>query len=275
MNYKIVADTSANLFSLEKVSFGYAPMKIITDENEYVDTPELDVEKMADDLASYKGKSSTACPSITDWLDAFGEAERVFCITITSKLSGSYNSACLAKRDYEEKYPDRKVFVIDTLSAGPKLKLVAEKLEELILSGAEFEEICEKITEYDKKTDIIFVLESMTNLVNNGRVSGVSAKLAGLLGIRVVGKVTEGELQPLDKARGEKKTISCIHQRMKEIGYKGGLVSISHCFNPEFAQTVRESILSLYPDAVIDIHQTTALCSFYAEKGGIIVGFEA
>lgn len=274
MNYKIVADTSANIFSLEGVPFGYASMKICTDEAEYTDAPELDVKKMTDDLASYKGKSGTSCPSVSDWLDSFGEAERIFCITITSKLSGSYNSACLAKNEYEEKYPDRKVFVIDTFSAGPKLKIMAEKLQELILSGLSYEEICEKIMEYNEKTEIIFVLESMTNLANNGRISGVSAKLAGILGIRVVGKATDGVLEPLDKVRGEKKTIACILERLQNMGYKGGRLSISHCFNLPFAEAVSESISGLYPDAVLDIHQTTALCSFYAEKGGIILGFE-
>ncbi len=274
MNYKIVADTSSNLFSLEKVPFGYASMKICTDEAEYTDTPELDVKKMTDDLASYNGKSGTSCPSVSDWIDSFGDAERIFCITITSKLSGSYNSACLAQKDYEEKYPDRKVFVIDTLSAGPKLKLMAEKLEELILAGKEYEEICKEITEYNEKTEIIFVLESMTNLANNGRISGVSAKLAGILGIRVIGKATGGVLEPLDKVRGEKKTIAGILERLKNIGYNGGRLSISHCFNIEFAEAVKDGILSAYPDVEIDIHQTTALCSFYAEKGGIILGFE-
>ena len=98
-----------------------------------------------------------------DWLDAFGDEERVFCITITSNLSGSYNSAMVAKETYESEHPDKKVFVIDSLSAGPELKLIKEKLEELIAEGKSFEDICSEIMEYKKKTYLVFFLKSLNN----------------------------------------------------------------------------------------------------------------
>ena len=100
--FKIVADSSADMLSLEQVKFESAPLKIITANKEYVDNSALDVSEMVNDLKSYKGKSSTSCPNTSDWLEAFGDSEYVFCVTITGTLSGSYNSACLAKSIYEK-----------------------------------------------------------------------------------------------------------------------------------------------------------------------------
>ena len=111
---KIVTDSSADLLQMEDLPFGVAPLKIITDEKEYTDDSALNVEGMVCELAEYKGRSSTSCPNAGDWLEAFGDAEYVFCITITGTLSGSYNAAVLAKETYEEQYPDRKVWVYNS-----------------------------------------------------------------------------------------------------------------------------------------------------------------
>ena len=129
---KIVADTSCDLFSLEHSAFACAPMKIITAEKEFIDDEQLDVGLMVGYLDQYKGRSKSSCPNPEDWLSAFDGADDIFCVTITSGLSGSYNSACAAKKLYESENPGKRVFVIDTLSAGPEMSLVVEKLEEMI-----------------------------------------------------------------------------------------------------------------------------------------------
>lgn len=275
MKFKIVADSSADLINLKQVPFSSAPLKIITSEKEYVDNAELDVVGMINDLKSYSGKSSTSCPSVSDWLNTFSDAEHIFCVTITSNLSGSYNSAVIAKQEYEAEHPDRKVFVIDSLSAGPELKLLVEKLEELILRGKEFNQICEEITEYQKHTKLLFMLESLTNLANNGRVSKATAKIAGILGIRLVGKASDqGTLEPLEKARGEKKGLNSILQILKELGYKGGKIRISHCLNKPLAELLEIILKTEFGTTDIEIYPAGALCSFYAEKGGLLIGFE-
>ena len=132
---KIVADSSANIISLDGVSFAFAPLKVITDNREFVDDTNSSAEEMIEYFQSYKGRSKTSCPNTVDWLDAFGEADDIFCVTITSGLSGSYNSACVAKQLYEADYPGRRVFVIDSLSAGPELMLIVEMLQDYIAEG--------------------------------------------------------------------------------------------------------------------------------------------
>ena len=272
---KIVADSSADTFSFAGVPFACAPLKILTDVKEYVDNEELDVVGMVYDLLSYSGKSSTSCPSVGDWLDAFGGAKEVFCVTITSNLSGSYNSACTAAQEYMAEDPSRRVFVIDSLSAGPELRLIMEKLRALMEKGLGFDEIKTEITAYQQKTGLIFSLESMRNLANNGRVSHLAAKAAGILGIRAVGKASDvGTLEMLSKERSAGKARSAIYGYMKEFGYAGGKVRIGHCCNEEAAIKLAELVHSDFPEAEIEYYPSTALCSFYQEKGGLMIGFE-
>ena len=197
--FKIVADSSADTFAFDKTPFSSAALKIITSEKEFTDNQALNLKEMVDYLSNYKGKSSTSCPNCEDWLDAFGDAENVFCVTITSNLSGSYNAAMLAKDTYETEHPDRKVYVIDSLSAGPELRLIVEKLAELINEYGDFEKVRETICEYTKSTGLLFMLQSMKNLANNGRVSHIAAKMAGILGIRALGKASDiGTLEMLE-----------------------------------------------------------------------------
>ena len=270
---KIVVDSSANMTTNAAVSS--VPLKIITDEKEYIDDATLNTAAMVWDLQTYTGKSSTACPSPQDWLNAFGDKPYVFCIAITSNLSGSCNAANIAKADYEQEHPDRKVCVIDSLSTGGEMELIAEKIQELIGTDLSFDDICEKVKDYQQHTGLLFMLESMQNLANNGRVNKIVAKAAGILGIRAVGKASDvGTLQPLEKCRGEKKSITSLLAQLTTLGYEGGKVRISHCLNEQAALSLQAGIRSMYPQADIQIGTTGGLCSFYAEKGGMLIGFE-
>lgn len=275
MKFKIVSDSSSDLLLLEKVSFGNVPLKIITDKKEYVDDSDLDVSSMLSDLSGYKGRSRSSCPGTGEYITSFGDAENVFCVTITSGLSGSFNSASVAAKQYMEEHPDRRVHVIDSLSTGPENALLIVKLEELISSGNSFDSIVEKITEYHKHTRLIFALESMHNLSNNGRVSPIVAKLCGVLGIKIVGRASDkGTLEIIEKSRGTKNMLSDIIKNMVGDGFKGGRVKIHHADNEEVALTLRDQIFEKYPDARVDVALARGLCSFYAERGGLLVGFE-
>lgn len=275
MKYKIVSDSTADLLTLSQVDFTSVPLKITVDDVTYVDDESLDLDGMVNHLNEFKGRSCTACPSPAEWHAAFGDADRVFAITITSTLSGSYNAAQVAAREYEEDHPDRKVFVIDSLSTGPEMALVIYKLEEMITAGMDYEDICREITDYLAHTRLMFVLHSIRNLANNGRVSPAVAALVGLLGIRIVGRASDhGDLQPMAKCRGDKRALSQLISDMASLGYKGGKVLIHHCGNLPGAQAVKDGLAKLYPQAQILIDRARGLCSFYAEDHGLLIGFE-
>lgn len=275
MNIKIVTDSSADLTALPGIDFDFAPLKIITSEREYVDNENLDTVEMASEMQEYKGRSSTSCPNAEDWLRAFGDAEHIICITITATLSGSYNSAVLAKQLYENTHKGRRVFVFNSLTAGPEIAIMAVKVRELIHSGMDFDSICHSLTEYANKTGLLFMLESLNNFANNGRVSPVLAKAVGLLGMRIVGKASAvGDLEPLNKCRGESKGLAALIGHLKDHGLERGLVRIDHCMNEAAAKRLGKMILTEFPSARVAIHECRGLCSFYAEMGGLLIGFE-
>ena len=275
MRYRLVTDSSANLLALEGVEFACVPMKINTADREYIDDAQLDVAAMVDEIRATKGKSGTACPNIGEWLDAFDGADRVFAVTITSNLSGAHASCVQAAREHEAEHPGAKVCVIDSLSAGPEMALILEKLKQWIGEGRDYDQMVSDITAYKQHTHLSFCLESLTNLARNGRVSPAVAKIAGVLGIRVVGVASEvGTLEPLHKIRGEKKAVITLYNDMVDRGYRGGTVRIANCFNPGAAQLLEEIIHHDYPNAPIHHEPCTALCSLYAERGGLMVGYE-
>ena len=184
-------------------------------------------------------------------------------------------AAKIAKDIYEKEHPGRRVFVLNSLTAGPEIALMAEKLRELTAEGLDFDEICRRVEEYTKNTGLLFMLESMKNLANNGRVSPLVARMAGLLGIRVVGKASDkGDLQPLDKCRGEAKALDTIVAHLGELGLKEGKVRICHCFNEKTANMLAMRIRERFGRISVVISRCRGLCSFYAEKGGLLVGFE-
>ena len=276
MKFKIAADSSSNVLRFPGVDFVSVPLTINTEAAEYVDDENLNVEKMVEEIKETKGKSGTSCPNIHDWLQAFEGADRIFAIAITSNLSGSCAAAIQAKEEYEQTHPGAKVHVIDTLSTGPEMELIMEKLRQWIQDNHPFEKMVEAIHSYKEKTHLLFCLESLTNLARNGRVSTTAARIAGVLGIRVVGKASnEGTLEQLHKCRGEKKALETIFEEMKRMGFRGSKTRISHCFNLEAAKKLKEHILTAYPGSDVQIGMTRGLCSFYAEQGGLLIGFES
>ena len=206
---------------------------------------------------------------------AFGDADDIICVTITSGLSGSYNSACSAKQIYEADHEGKRVFIVDSLSAGPEITMIVEKLDEFVAQGLSYEEICDAIIAYKQTTGLTFMLKSLKTFANNGRVSPLVAKAIGVLGICVVGKAsTEGTLEPMHKCRGERKSLETLAASLGDEGFCGGKISIGHCENQEASLQLRDLIVSKYPQATVEIHALKGLCSFYAEMGGILVGFE-
>ncbi len=277
MTYKIVADSSANLTSHNGgIPFESVPLRIMTDEKEYVDNAELDVHGMLDDLAKYKGRSHTSCPNSEEYLASFGDAENVFVVTITAELSGSYNAAKVAADTYMAEHPGRRVFVVNSHSTGGECVLLCDKLCELINAGVPFDDIVEQITAYNKRTRLIFALESMRNLANNGRVSHLVAKMASIIGIRAIGRASSiGTLEMTNKSRGVQNAMTDIVKNMQKEGCIGGKVYLHHADNEIAAKLLKEKIEAAFERVKVIVGELRGLCGFYAERGGVMVGFEA
>ncbi|XHV57549.1 DegV family protein [Streptococcus dysgalactiae subsp. equisimilis] len=279
MTWKIVTDSGCDLRSLESQSkelqFERVPLTLQIGTEIFRDDDGLDIDNMMATMYQSSKAATSSCPSPDAFLQAYKGVDNVIAVTITGTLSGSHNSARLAKNDLLEDYPNANIHVIDSLSTSGEIDLIVLELERLINLGLSFEEVVERITAYQEKTRLIFVLAKVDNLVKNGRLNKLVGKVVGLLNIRMVGQASkEGTLELLQKARGQKKAVSALVEEIQKAGYKGGKVYIAHANNPKICEQISEKIKAIYPDAVIQIGRTSGLCSFYAEDEGILMGYE-
>ena len=246
---------------------------ITVDGKDFVDDEHLDVNELVEAMA-VSSKSHTSCPSPADWVREFGEEGDVFALTISSNLSGSYNSACTAKNMVLENDPDRNIEILDTRGTGPSLSMTIDKLCELIEQGLSFEEVKKQIHEFMADHKLIFALSSYHNLVNNGRMPKIAGIVLGHLGLWGVGIASEeGTIKMKKIAKGGKKTLQVIMNDFRERTADKESIVISHCQNEAFALNLKKAAEAEYPGKIVKIFPTRGLCSYYAEKGGIIVGF--
>ena len=279
MSWKIVADSGCDLKKIDHLAAGTeferVPLTIQIGSEVFKDDDGLDIEDMMAKMYATPSSASSSCPSPDAFLQAYSGADNIIAITITGSLSGSQNSARLAKELLLEQNPKAKIHVIDSLSAGGEIDLIVLELNRLIAQGLSFEEVVERITAYQDRTRLLFVLAKVDNLVKNGRLSKLVSKVIGFLNIRMVGRASqEGKLELLQKSRGQKKSAEAVFDEMLKSGYEGGRVMIAHARNEKICRQVSEAVRSRFPEAEIQYQAASGLCSFYAEEGGILVGYE-
>ncbi|MGT2721856.1 DegV family protein [Streptococcus porcinus] len=277
--WKIVVDSGCDLIELETnpetIAFERVPLTLCVGKEVFIDNSELDIDGMMAAMNQSAQATTSSCPSPDAFLQAYHGAENVIAITITGTLSGSHNSARLAKEMLLEENPDVNIHVIDSLSAGGEMDLMVLELERLINQGLTFEGVVEAIETYINQTGLLFVLAKVDNLVKNGRLNKLVGAVVGLLNIRMVGCASsDGKLELLQKARGQKKAINALVEELQKAGYKGGKIIIAQRNNAKICQQLTEKLQSLYPSVSITTYPTSGLCSFYAEEEGILLGFE-
>ena len=275
MKWMIVTDSSCDLKTLEgqneDLGFETVPFVMDVDGREFVDEPDLNVTELVDAMEK-ADKSHSACPSPGTWRKHFEKADRVIAFTISGRLSGSYNSAVAGKNMVLEEYPGKQIEVIDSLSTGPKLVMLAQNAACQIQEQIPFEAVCASCRELAHSVRTIFTLSSFHNLVQNGRVSKIAGFIAGKLGIRVIGVGSdEGEIQLKELVRGEKGTLKHILKDMEENGYRGTPMTVSHCMNESMAQTLKDMICARWQEAKVQLLPTRGLDSYYAERSGLII----
>lgn len=272
---KIIADSSCNIKTVDGIDFEAVPMTLYTDDATYTDDENLNLEEMVTYFEKYSGRSYTSCPNVDAWLKAYEGADTIYVVTLTSTLSGTYNAAMAAREIYVSEHPDAKIEVFDSKSTGPEMHLIIEKLASLVHEGESFEDVCKQIRRYMMTTKLIFALGSLHNLSQNGRVNKVIASAVGVLGVSIIAKASdEGDIKPISKGRGEKRIISKLIEEMEKMGYKGGKVKLCHILNENLAISFTNALKDKFEKVEIEFYKATGLCSYYAERGGLIVGLE-
>ncbi len=272
----IVGDSSLDLNDdlQSKIQATLVPFHIDVGQQHFIDDETLNVPELLKAMKAYPKAPQTAAPSPNDFFNAYLKGMEVFSVTISSKLSATYSNAMLAKTMIEEKFLN-KIHVVDSKSASSGETLIGLKLIELMSANLGFEELVEAIEHFRDNMKTFFVLESLDNLVKNGRMSKVAGMLAQALSIKPLCAAEDGDIIVLEKTRGIKtalkRLVEVIGEESKD--QKERDLIISHCNAPKRAEEIKNSILSRYEFRSVHVVETRGLSTVYANDGGIIVSF--
>ena len=278
MSFHIVCDSCTDLTEedLKKGCYTLVPLTLLVDGEEIIDDETFDQADFLAKVAASKESVKSACPAPESYMEAYSKADDIYVVTLSAELSGSYNSAVLGKNLYEEENGAKNIHVVNSRGAATTQVLIARKLNEYASQGMPFEEVVDKIEEYTTSLRTYFVLETLEVLRKNGRLSRLSATIAGALNIKPVMIGTrDGVIQKAAQARGMKKALAKMVEHM---GSEGRDLTrrqfvISHCNCYERAVYVKELIKKHLHAEDIDIVDTKGVSSLYACDGGIIVSY--
>lgn len=278
MKYKIVADSGCDLNEELKSEMGVAlvPLTINLGGKEYRDDSSLDVDEMLRDMDASQDYPKTSSPSPQDFIDAYEGDERVFVVTLSSKVSGTFGSAMMAKKMYLEEKCDKFIHVFDSLTASVGETLISMKIFDLIKQNIEELEIVERVNKYIKEMKTLFLIESLDNLIKAGRIGKFVGKMASALSIKpIMGGNEDGEIELIEKNRGSQRAFRRLVEIIGEIGenLEEKILGIAHCNCLQRAQKFREEVLKRYNFKDIVIVKMSGLSSVYANKGGIVIAF--
>lgn len=279
MNYQIIADSSCEMpEDLRNACKGVnVPLVVRIGDKELIDDKNLDILDMLSQIEATKDKISSACPSPGAFEEAFenSDADYIFGITLSSRLSGSYNSAIMGANMAMEE-TEKKIHIFDSKSAAAGEVLIANKIRELADAGCSFDEIVEQVEEFIKTIKTYFVLDTPENLVKNGRIPFLLGKAITMLNIKLVlGSDGDGNIKQFSKAKGFnaaiKRMIDVIGDFSKDTAER--TLVISNCDNREKAEEIKNTCEEKYHFKNVLISDTMGLSSMYASRKGIIIAF--
>ena len=277
MSYKIIVDSCGELTKEMKESevFETASLSIDIDGHHIVDDESFDQKEFLKIVAESPNCPKSSCPSPEAYMEGYHcEAERVYAVTLSAELSGSYNSAVLGKNLYHEEYGEKDIYVFNSRSASVGETLIALKIEECEKKNLSFHEVVRQVEEYIEEQNTYFVLETLETLRKNGRLTGLKAIVATALNIKpVMGATPQGVICQLGQARGIKKAlVKMVDEVVKDVKRpEEKTLAISHCNCLERAEAVKRMILEKISPKKVIILDTAGISSMYAADGGIFV----
>ena len=259
----------------ERGVYESVPLSILVDEKTVVDDDTFDQAKFLEMVKASPNCPKSSCPSPEQYIEAYkGEADRVYVVTLSAELSGSHNSAVLAKDLYMEEYGDKQIHIFDSFSASIAQTLIGMKIAEFEEKGLSFEDVIKEVDAYIVNQSTYFVLDSLEALRKNGRLTGLKALLVTALNIKpVMGATDKGVICQYGQARGIKKALTkMVEQVAEEVkDSENKILGIAHCNCRERAEDVKKMLEEKIKLKEVLITETRGISTLYASDGGIIV----
>lgn len=277
MSYQIIGDSCTDLTKEQRATGEYklVPLTLEVGEDTFIDDESFEQSLFIEKMKAYPEAPKSACPTPEAYLELFEEADDSYVVTLSAQLSGSYNSAEVARQMYLEQ-EQKNIAIIDSRSASVGQALIAMKVKELAGAGLPFAQVIEEVFRFRDEMSTLFVLESLENLRKNGRLSNIKALVANVLNIKpVMGATDEGTIIQLDQARGMKKALARLAELAEEKAIRPAekILGVAHCNNYQRAVFMRDEILKRVPFKDSIIVDTAGVSTLYANDGGIIVCF--
>jgi len=277
MSYRIVIDSCCDMPEPYKNDphFLSVPLTLEVGDDIIIDDASFDQLDFLAKVAAYPKSPKSSCPSPAAYAEAYEcDADRIYVVTLSSKLSGSYNSALVGKEMYLDDNDFKPIYVCDSESASVGETQIAMKIMEYEERGdMTFAQIVSKIEDFRNRQHTYFVLDNLDTLRKNGRLSGVKALIASTLSIKPVMAGDCGSIVQKAQAVGIKKgLLRMIDTLIKEVpAIPEKTLYIAHCNNPERAEFVKAALLERCNPKSITVLNTGGISSMYANDGGIIV----
>ncbi len=276
MSYKIVVDSCCELPENYKNDDRFQIVPLGLEVGDYVisDDENFNQKEFLKKVADYPLCPKSSCPSPEKYMEAYHDgAEEIYAVTLSSHLSGSYNSAELAKNLYAEKYGEKKIHVVDSESASCGETQLVEEIVACKEEGLSFEDTVKRVEKFKRRMRTYFVLDNLETLRKNGRLSGVKALVASTLNIKPVMVGNRGVIEQKGQAIGINKALAkmadCIVKDVENP--KERILMITHCNCPERAEFMRSLMEKRASYREILVMDTAGVSSMYANDGGVIV----
>ncbi|BCJ95763.1 hypothetical protein acsn021_33320 [Anaerocolumna cellulosilytica] len=278
MAYRIIIDSCTDLTEemRQDKHLQLVPLTLQVDDTLIIDDTTFNQKEFLRLVDASPNSPKSACPSPEAYMELYGGEEDIYVVTLSDKLSGSYNSAELGKKLYLEEYPAKNILVINSCSASVGQTLITRKIKEYVEAGKKFQEVTQLIQNYRDTLSTKFVLENLDTLRKNGRLNGIQAILTSVLNIKpiMVGN-DDGSIRKLDQARGIQKALLLMAKHIeKDVSEpEKRTLGIAHCNNYERALFVKEEVLKKVPFKDVVIVETAGVSTMYAGDGGIVVSY--
>lgn len=277
MKYKIVVDSCCDLTTQlkEEMDINSIPLTMRLGDREYIDNELLDMDGFMQAMKECNEKVGSTAPAPAIYQQSFEQPENIFAITLSSKLSCSYSNAIIAKNSALEKV-FKKIHVFDSKSASAGECLIAMKIHDMIMQKHPSAHIIQSVNTFIENMKTYFVLENYDNLKNNGRLSGITCKIANILNIKLImGADGGGNIKLFAKPRGIKQMIDRMLGLIRESGknFSNENIVISHCDNYSLAKQLSDTIKNHFKFKNVFIVPTGGVSSLYASSQGVIVAF--
>lgn len=276
-NIKLITDGSCDLSQeiIDSSKVEIVDVMVSFGDKSYSTRTDITIPEFYEMMKDYNELPKTSCPSPNQFLDAFDcEEDNIIVLCLTSKLSGIYNSAVLAKNMYEEENGNKKrIEIIDSTTGSIGQALLVSKIANMIDEDKSMDEIVNIIEKLKHEVVFYGALHTLENAIKGGRINALAGKIIGALNLKAIVHISDGLVKPIDKARGEKNSINKVIDYIKNNVHKtsGTKLAIGHANCPEKAMKIKEILESYHDFKEVYVMEVGPSMGVYTSEGAVLV----